>query len=67
MHRVQVVIYREQELWVAQGINVECSSFGNSPEEAREAIREALELLFEDDSEFDSHETADARLEELVV
>jgi predicted RNase H-like HicB family nuclease len=67
MHRVQVVIYREQELWVAQALNVECSSFGNSPEEAREALREALELLYEDDSGLDSRETADARLEELVV
>ena len=50
MHRVQVVIYREDEFWVARALNVECSSFGGSPEEAREAL-EALELLLEDESD----------------
>ena len=51
MHRVQVIIYREDEFWVARALNVECSSFGGSPEEAGEAMREALELLLDDESD----------------
>ncbi len=50
MHRIQVVIYREDEFWVARALNVECSSFGKTPEEARGAIREALELLLDDEA-----------------
>jgi predicted RNase H-like HicB family nuclease len=67
MRRIQVVIYREDELWLAQALNVECSSFGTTPDEARDAIREALELLLDDDSGLEIHENTDARLEELVV
>jgi len=67
MRRIQVVIYREDEFWVAQALNVECSSFGKTPDEARDAIREALELLLDDDSGLEIQEDTDARLEELVV
>jgi predicted RNase H-like HicB family nuclease len=67
MRVINVVIYREDDLWVAQALNVECSSFGQTPDEARAAIREALELLFEDDDAPEVHEARDARLEEVVV
>lgn len=67
MHRIQVVIYREDEFWVARALNVECSSFGKSPEEARGAIREALELLLDDESGIEVPQSSDARLEEMVV
>lgn len=67
MRRIQVVIYREDEFWVAHALNVECSSFGKTPEEARDSIREALGLLLDDDSGLEIHENTDARLEELVV
>lgn len=46
---IEVVIYQEGEQWVAQALNVEVSSFGNTPAEARAAIQEALELYFEDE------------------
>ena len=45
---IDVVIYREDDQWVAQALNVEVSSFGDTPDEARAAITEALELYFED-------------------
>lgn len=45
---IEVVIYQEGDQWVAQALNVEVSSFGATPEEARAAIQEALELYFED-------------------
>ena len=48
MRTIEVVLYRDGAAWVAQALNVDVSSFGDSREEAREAIQEALELYFED-------------------
>jgi len=42
-----VAYYREGEHWVAQALNVEVSTFGDSLDEAKVAIQEALELFFE--------------------
>lgn len=50
MKKIQVAFYKEGEHWVAQALNVEVSSFGDSLDEAKAAIKEALELYFEDDS-----------------
>jgi predicted RNase H-like HicB family nuclease len=44
----QAVIFREDEHYVAQGIDTDVSSFGASEEEALANLREALELFFED-------------------
>ncbi len=49
MQSIQVALYREGKFWVAQALNVNVSSFGDTKEEARAAIKEALELYFEDD------------------
>ena len=48
MRTIEVVLYREAAVWVAQALNVDISSFGDTREEARLAIQEALELSFED-------------------
>jgi predicted RNase H-like HicB family nuclease len=48
MQSIQVALYREGKLWVAQALNVDVSSFGDTREEARATIKEALELHFED-------------------
>lgn len=48
-YSIEVVLYREGDTWVAQALNVEVSSFGDTRDEARSAIKEALELYFEDD------------------
>ena len=48
MRTIEVVLYREGIVWVAQALNVDVSSFGDTREEARSAIQEALELYFED-------------------
>ncbi len=50
MQGSDVVFYREGCHWVAQALNVDVSSFGDTVDEARAAIREALELYFEDDT-----------------
>lgn len=67
MHAIDVVIYRDEDQWVAQALNVEVSSFRSSADEARAAIVEALALYFEDGELVDIHESAEAQIEQLQV
>ena len=46
--KLQSVVYQEAKYWVAQCLNVDVSSFGESEDEALVNLREALELYFED-------------------
>jgi predicted RNase H-like HicB family nuclease len=64
---IEVVFYREGEKWLAQALNVEVATFGDSLDEARAAIKEALELYFEDEADAEVLEVSDARLEEVLV
>lgn len=48
MKNIKYVIYKEDNFYVSQCLNVDVSSFGNSVEEALENLTEALELYFED-------------------
>jgi len=64
---IEVVIYQEDDQWVAQALNVEVSSFGATPEEARAAIREALELYFEDAPDSPVPHVQGGRVEDLRV
>ena len=64
---VEVVIYQEDDQWVAQALNVDVSSFGATPEEARAAILEALELYFEDTPDAEIPQVRGGRIEELHV
>jgi predicted RNase H-like HicB family nuclease len=66
-HQIEVVIYREDDQWVAQALNVDLSSFGASPDEARAAIVEALELYFEYADDGDISEVADTRIEHIEL
>ena len=45
---LQSVVYRESEHYVAQCLNVDVSSFGETEAEALANLREALELYFQD-------------------
>lgn len=45
---VTVVVSREDDRYVAQCLEVDVSSFGDTPEEALAMVTEALELWFED-------------------
>ena len=67
MRSIEVVLYRENEAWVAQALNVDVSSFGNTREEARSAIQEALELYFEDAESSDVIEVSDVKVETVSV
>lgn len=48
-HTIRVMIFRDGDQWTALALDVEVASFGATPEEARDAIHEALELYFEED------------------
>lgn len=45
---VQTVVFDEGEHYVAQCLDVDVSSFGDSEDDAVANLREALELYFED-------------------
>jgi predicted RNase H-like HicB family nuclease len=64
---IELVIYREGQQWVAQALNVDVSSVGDKPDEARAALREALELYFEDTPDAEVPEVTDSRVEHLRV
>lgn len=44
----QSVVYQEGKYYVAQCLNVDVSSFGDSEQQALANLQEALELFFED-------------------
>lgn len=67
MRAAEVVFYCDEGQWMAQALNVDVSSFGYTRDETREAIREALELYFEDGESIDVHETADVHIERPQV
>ncbi len=67
MRTIEVVLYREGEVWVAQALNVDVSSFGDTREEARAAIQEALELYFEDVPDAEVIEVADLEIETVSL
>jgi len=46
---MKYVIYLEGKYYVAQCLNVDVSSFGDTIEQARANLREALELYYEDE------------------
>ena len=67
MRTIEVVFYRNGIAWVAQALNVDVSSFGDTREGAREAIREALELYFEDAPDTEVIRVADVEVETVSV
>ncbi|MEO6741889.1 MAG: type II toxin-antitoxin system HicB family antitoxin [Chthoniobacteraceae bacterium] len=48
MKSITYCVYREDEFFVAQCLNVDVSSFGHTRDEALANLREAVELYFED-------------------
>jgi len=47
MRTIDYCVFREDEFYVAQCLNVDVSSFGHSREEAVAQLMEAVELYFE--------------------
>ena len=50
MINLEHIVWKEGEHFVAQCLNVDVSSFGNTKTEALANLQEALELYFEDNS-----------------
>jgi predicted RNase H-like HicB family nuclease len=48
---MKYIIYREEKYYVAQCLNVDVSSFGETIQEAQENLKEAVELYFENEAE----------------
>jgi predicted RNase H-like HicB family nuclease len=49
MKSIKYIIYREGKYYVSQSLNVDVSSFGETVEEAKKNLKEALDLYFEDE------------------
>jgi predicted RNase H-like HicB family nuclease len=65
---LQVVIYREDDGFVAQCLNVDVASDGDTAEQAKENLREALELYFDEpDAGADFQVVSDAQVEQLTL
>ena len=53
MLEIDYVVWKEGKYFISQCLNVNVSSFGETKEEAVSALKEAVELYFEDeDKEF---------------
>lgn len=61
------VIYREDEFFVAQCLNVDVSSFGSTREEAVANLKEAVELYFEGENAGDFSPVSDASVGQEFV
>ena len=67
MRSIEVVLYRQGDVWVAQALNVGVSSFADTRDEARSAIQEALELYFEDSGNSEVIEVSDVKVETVSI
>ena len=67
MRNVQVVLYREGGLWLAQALNVDVSIFADTREEAWSAIQEALQLYCEDAEDGEVTEVSDVKVETVSI
>ena len=68
MKSIKYVVYREDEFYVAQALNVEVSSFGDTAQEAIANLQDAVALYFKDEV-FDDlyHPVDDAVIGEAVI
>jgi predicted RNase H-like HicB family nuclease len=67
MRAIKYCVYKETPFYVAQCLNVDVSSFGETVEEAVRNLKEAVELHFEDEQGDDYREVEEVSLGESVV
>jgi predicted RNase H-like HicB family nuclease len=67
MRSIKYCVYKEPPYYVAQCLNVEVSSFGETVEEAIGNLKEAVELYFEDNQAVDYREVEEVLIGEGVV
>ena len=54
MKSIKYIVYKEEDYYVSQCLNVDVSSFGETIGEAISALKEAVSLYFEDEDYTDS-------------
>ncbi len=67
MKAIHYCIYREPPHYVAQCLNVDVSSFGDTAEEAVANLKEAVELYLEDAEPADFRAVAEVQVGESLV
>lgn len=67
MKAIQYCLHREPPYYVAQCLNVDVSSFGETAEEAVANLKEAVELYLEDAEPTEFRAVEEARVGESVV
>ena len=65
--KLEVVVYREDDGYVAQCLNVNVASEGDNEDTALANLREALELYFEDEDRQEITPVAGARITEVTL
>ena len=56
MKNIKYVVYKENKYYVSQCLNVDVSSFGESKDEAISALKEAVSLYFENESDSSAYQ-----------
>ncbi len=67
MKTIAYCVYREDEFYVAQCLNVDVSSFGSTRDEAVVNLKEAVELYLEGESENAYIAVSDAAIGQELV
>jgi predicted RNase H-like HicB family nuclease len=67
MKPITYCVYREDEFFVAQCLNVEVSSFGATRDEAVANLREAVELYFEGEPAGDFTQVSEVTVGEAMI
>ena len=67
MKTIKFCVYKEAPYYVAQCLNVDVSSFGNTVEEAIANLKEALELYLEDAPAGEYHQIDEVLVGESLV
>jgi len=67
MKAIKFCVYKEAPYYVAQCLNVDVSSFGETVEAAIANMKEALELYFEDAPAAEYHQIDEVLVGESVV
>ncbi|WP_250290954.1 type II toxin-antitoxin system HicB family antitoxin [Frankia sp. CiP1_Cm_nod1] len=65
--QLTVVVYREEDGFVARCLEVEVASDGDTEQEAIANIREALELYFEDGDAVEAHLVDQAKVAKVTL
>lgn len=67
MKNIKYVVYKDGDYYVSQCLNIDVSSFGDTIDDAINALKEAVALYFEDENDSEYHEIGVALLGDDVI